>query len=305
MSIQDPRLAEAPPETALAGSLPTAQEPSGLPTAREGLSPELEGKHQALRARLRSFGSAITAFSGGIDSSLVAYLAHAELGPRALAVTSHSESLTREDYDLTRALAAEWGMDYRSIRTQELSHPRYRANPVNRCYYCKSTLYGELAALARSEGYAAILNGTNADDLGDHRPGLQAAEEFAVRSPLLECGFAKADIRDLAAHLGLRNAAKPQAACLSSRVPYGVSISVPVLSQIERAEQLLKRLGFTQLRVRHHEQIARIEVPPEDFPRVLEQREAIERGLSELGYRYVTLDLKGFRSGSLNEGLKK
>lgn len=296
MSLQDPRLAGTPVGSASAGR---------VPTERAGLSPDLERKQQALRARLRGFGSAITAFSGGIDSSLVAYLAHAELGGRALAVTSRSASLTREDYDLTRALAAEWGMPYRSIQTQELDNPRYRANPVDRCYFCKSTLYADLAALARAEGYAAILNGTNADDLGDHRPGLKAAEEFAVRSPLLECGFAKADIRALAAHLGLRNAAKPQAACLSSRVPYGFSISIPVLSQIERAEQVLRRLGFTQLRVRHHDQIARIEVPPEDFPRVLEQREAIERGLRELGYRYVTLDLKGFRSGSLNEGLKK
>jgi uncharacterized protein len=292
MSIQD--LRDIEPATAPRNSAP-----------RIALSSELERKHRALRSRLRSFGSTITAFSGGIDSSLVAFLAHEELGHRALAVTSHSESLTRADYDLTRALAAEWGMAYRSIQTQELDNPHYRSNPVNRCYFCKSTLYADLAALGRSEGFAVILNGTNADDLGDHRPGLQAAEEFAVRSPLLECGFAKSDIRALAAHLGLRNASKPQAACLSSRVPYGFSISVPVLSQIERAEQLLKSLGFTQLRVRHHDQIARIEVLPDDFSRVLEQRETIERGLSELGYRYVTLDLKGFRSGSLNEGLKK
>ncbi len=275
------------------------------PVPGAALPPLLAGKEQAVRALLRGYGSAITAFSGGVDSSLVAYLTHQELGPRALAVTSHSESLTRADYDLTQALAAEWGMAYRSIRTREIDNPNYRANPVNRCYYCKTTLYGDLAELASAEGYAVILNGTNADDLGDHRPGLQAAWEFAVRSPLLECGFAKADIRVLAAHLGLRNAEKPQAACLSSRVPYGFSISLTMLSQIERAEQFLKKLGFQQLRVRHHGEIARIEVPPEDFARVLEQREAIERGLTGLGYRYVTLDLKGFRSGSLNEGLKR
>jgi uncharacterized protein len=196
-------------------------------------------------------------------------------------------------------------MAYRSIHTRELDNPDYRANPVNRCYYCKSTLYSDLAALSRAEGFAVVVNGANADDLADHRPGLQAAQEFGVRSPLLECGFAKADIRAVAARLGLRNADKPQAACLSSRVPYGLSISLPVLSQIERAEQCLKRMGFAQLRVRHHDEIARIEVPPEEFPRVLEQRDAIERSLSALGYRYVTLDLKGFRSGSLNEGLKR
>jgi uncharacterized protein len=269
------------------------------------LPADLGAKQRALEQVLSGLESAITAFSGGVDSSLVAYLAHQALGARALAVTSRSESLTRDDYDLTRALAAEWGMAYRSIKTQEIDNPRYRANPANRCYYCKSTLYGDLAALAQAEGYRAILNGTNVDDLGEHRPGLQAAREFTVRSPLAECGFTKADIRALAAHLGLRNAEKPQAACLSSRVPYGFSISLPVLSQIEQAEKLLKELGFTQLRVRHHDSVARIEVPPAEFPRVLEHRAAIEQGLTALGYRYVTLDLKGFRSGSLNEGLGK
>jgi len=269
------------------------------------LAPELERKHQAVRTLLRGLGSSITAFSGGVDSSLVAFLAHQELGARSLAVTSSSESLTRADFDLTRALAAQWGMAYRSIRTREIDNPAYRANPVNRCYYCKSTLYGELAGIARAEGYAAILNGTNADDLGDHRPGLLAAQEFAIRAPLLECGFGKADIRALAAHLGLPNAQKPQAACLSSRVPYGFSISPAMLTQIEKAEAVVKRLGFAQVRVRHHGQIARIEVPAEDLPRILEHREAIERELTGLGYRFVTLDLKGFRSGSLNEGIEK
>jgi len=279
---------------------PAASSPGAAP-----LPEALEGKYQAVRRMLRGLGSAITAFSGGVDSSLLAFLAHQELGTRALAVTSASESLSRDDYDLTRSLAAHWGMAYRSIRTRELDNPAYRANPANRCYFCKSTLYGELARIAREEGYAAILNGTNVDDLGDHRPGLQAALEFAVRSPWLECRFSKADIRALAAHLGLANAHKPQAACLSSRVPYGMSISPAVLAQIEGAEGVLKRLGFGQLRVRHHGEIARIEVPCGDFPRVLELRETIESELTRLGYRYVALDLKGFRSGSLNEAIRK
>ncbi|HEX7929042.1 MAG TPA: ATP-dependent sacrificial sulfur transferase LarE, partial [bacterium] len=230
-------------------------------TAAAPLPPDLAQKYAALTAWMGGFASAITAFSGGVDSSLVAYVAHQVLGAKALAVTSRSESLTRDDYDLTRRLAAEWGMAYRAIKTAEIDNPNYRANPTNRCYFCKSTLYGDLETVAKAEGFAVILNGTNRDDLGDHRPGLQAAKEFEVRSPLAELAFTKADIRALAAHLGLQNAEKPQAACLSSRVPYGFAISIPVLNQIEQAEKLLKDLGFAQLRVRHHDTVARIEVP--------------------------------------------
>jgi uncharacterized protein len=267
------------------------------------LEGELARKYEALLACLGQLESTVTAFSGGVDSSLVAFLAHRVLGERALAVTSCSESLTRADYALTQQLAAEWGMAHQVIKTGETNNPAYLANPVNRCYFCKSTLYAELAELAEREGYAVILNGTNRDDLGDHRPGLLAAEEHGVRSPLVECGFGKQDIRGLAAQLGLQNADKPQAACLSSRVPYGLAISLPVLSQIEKAERVLKKLGFPQLRVRHHDEVARIEVPPREFPRLLEQREKLVGELLALGYRYVTLDLQGFRSGSLNEGL--
>jgi uncharacterized protein len=272
--------------------------------AETGLPPALAAKYQALLDYLAQFDRVITGFSGGVDSSLVAFVAHRVLGGRALAVTSGSASLNRGDLALTRRLAAEWGMAHEVIETQELDNPNYLANPSNRCYYCKTTLYTDLEALAQRAGDATLLNGTNVDDLGDHRPGLQAANEHRVRSPLADCGFSKADIRALAAHLGLPNADKPQAACLSSRVPYGISISVPVLNQIEAAEQVLKKLGLRQVRVRHHDTVARIEVPPEEIPLVIEHRESIERELRALGYRYVTLDLKGFRSGSLNEGLK-
>jgi uncharacterized protein len=269
------------------------QSPQAAPDAREA----------TLRRLVREQGSAVTAFSGGIDSSLVAFIAHQELGPRALAVTADSPSLSRDDLALARELAAAWGMAHRVIRTGETARRDYRANPVNRCYFCKSTLYGELATLARAEGFAAVLNGTNRDDLGDHRPGLQAATEYGVLAPLAETGFHKGDIRALARQLGLANADKPQAACLSSRVPYGTAISPELLARIEAAEALLRALGFGQLRVRHHGDVARIEVPPEDFPALLARREQIDAKFRVLGYAYVTLDLKGFRSGALNEVL--
>ena len=268
------------------------------------LPPELGKRYRALLEFLGGCERTITGFSGGVDSSLVAYLAHRVLGERALAVTSASASLTRDDLELTRRLAREWGMRHEVIETNELENPSYLANPGNRCYFCKSTLYTDLDAMAARAGGATLLNGTNLDDLGDHRPGLLAARERRVRSPLAECGFTKAEIRALAGALGLPNAEKPQAACLSSRVPYGLAISVPVLKQIEAAEKFLKGLGLTQVRVRHHDTVARIEVLPEDFPAVLAHRDEIDRELRALGYRYVTLDLLGFRSGSLNEALK-
>ena len=275
---------------------------SAIAANRPPLPPSLAEKYARLRAGLEELESALVAFSGGVDSSLMAYLAHQALGERALAVTSGSASLTRADLGLTRKLAGEWGMPHRVIVTREMERSGYRLNPVDRCYHCKSTLYGDLAQIAREENYHAILNGINQDDWGDHRPGLQAAAEHGVRAPLSEHGLGKAEIRQLAAHLGLPNADKPQAACLSSRVPYGSPISLPVLSQIEAAEAALRELGFAQLRVRHHGDVARIEVPPGDFQQVLEQRERIDAALRELGYRFVALDLRGFRSGSMNEG---
>lgn len=275
------------------------------PSPRAGpLSAVVARKHEAVVDYIGRFDGAITAFSGGVDSSLVAYLAHRVLGARALAVTSASASLNRDDLALTRRLAREWGMRHRIIETRELDNPDYRANPTDRCYFCKTTLYTDLDRVAAESGIPTVFNGTNADDQGDHRPGLLAADEHRVLAPLAACGFGKAEVRELARHLGLPNHDKPQAACLSSRVPYGTSISADVLGRIEAAEKFLRdELGLRQLRVRHHQAIARIEVPPEDLPRVLAHREAIDARLRELGYHYVTVDLRGFRSGSMNETL--
>lgn len=269
------------------------------------LSGELTAKLDALRASLGAMDSALVAYSGGVDSSLVAFLAAEVLGAKALAVTSGSASLKRSDLSLAKRLAEEWGMRHRVIVTDELSKPDYRANPVNRCFHCKTSLYTALASIARQEGFAEILNGTNTDDLGDHRPGLIAAEDFAVRSPLVEAGVDKAGIRALAAHLGLDNADKPQSACLSSRFPYGASINAERLAQVERAEECLARLGFVDFRIRHHEDVARLEIGAGELGRALELRDTLQAEIQACGYRFVALDLGAFRSGSLNEGIIK
>ena len=210
------------------------------------LGEELADKHRALRENIRYMGRVVVAFSGGIDSSLVAHVAATELGVNALIATSGSASLKRSDLSLTQHLADRWKLNHRVITTDELSNNEYRANPTNRCFYCKTSLYTALQEIAETEHYDYILNGTNTDDLGDHRPGLQAASDFSIRSPLVETNFCKHDIRALAGYLGLENAQKPQAACLSSRFPYGSHITQERLAQVEAAEDVLAALGFTQ-----------------------------------------------------------
>ena len=269
------------------------------------MDPKLGAKYEKLKRCIAEFDSAIVAFSGGVDSSLVAYVAAEVLGPRALAVTSGSKSLKRSDLRLAVDLAEKWGMQHRTIVTDELSKPDYRANPIDRCFHCKSSLYTALTAIAREEGYAMIFSGTNCDDLGDHRPGLKAADDHGITAPLVEAGFAKADIRALADELGLENAQKPQSACLSSRFPYGTAIDEKRLAQVEQAEEVLASFGFTQFRIRHHGDVARLELLPEEMPAALERAADIESAIRACGYRFVALDLRGFRSGSLNEGMVK
>ena len=240
------------------------------------MAPQIAEKYQALRDNLAAYDSAIIAFSGGIDSSLVAFVAGQVLGRKAMAVTSASASLKRTDLILAEKLAEDWGINHKVIVTDELSKPEYRANPTNRCFHCKTSLYTYLDELAATEHVEVVLNGTNLDDLGDHRPGLIAAENFEVRSPLVEAGFCKADIRELARDLGLENADKPQAACLSSRFPYGTHITRELLAQVEGAEDVLADMGFSQFRVRHHGDVARLEIPQAEFSKAIEQHDQLQ-----------------------------
>ncbi len=260
-----------------------------------------------IKARLErliaGYGSAVIGFSAGVDSSVVAAAALAALGDRALAVTAVTETITEEDLALAEEISSTLGLRHEWIRYNELEIPGYAANPANRCYYCKDALYTRLAELARVRGIAVLLDGTNADDAGDYRPGRLAAAEQNVRSPLLELGIDKATVRRLAQLYSLPNDEKPSAPCLSSRVPYGTEITIDVLTRIGRAERALRRLGFSEMRVRHHGEVARIELPKADLPRAIDLSEQIVEAITGAGYRYVSLDLMGLRSGSLNEVL--
>jgi pyridinium-3,5-biscarboxylic acid mononucleotide sulfurtransferase len=276
-------------------------------------------KLNQLRELLRSYGSCLVAYSGGVDSVFLARVAHDVLGDKALAAIADSASLPRRELEEALEIAGKFQFPVRVVRTQEFQNPNYTANPTNRCYFCKHELFTELEPIAREEKFAVIAYGENASDVGDFRPGAQAAKEFQVRAPLKEVGLTKAEIRELSAQLGLPTADKPQMACLSSRIPYGETVTPEKLRMIEAAENVLRDLGFYDLRVRHHElgaksnvdprpsalvtHLARIEVGPSELPRLLENETSsrVAEALKQIGYAHVTVDLQGYRRGSLNE----
>ena len=263
----------------------------------------MQTKLDDLKRIIGSMESAIVAFSAGVDSTFVAAIAADVLGDRAMAVTGVSPSIPAAEVEEAKELAARIGIKHVLLDTSEMDRPGYVENSPQRCYHCKTELYSLLEDMAGREGYAFVLDGCNMDDLGDHRPGRVAASEHAVRSPLIEAGFTKIELREMSRERGLPTWDKPAMACLSSRIPYGTPVTVESLDQIGAAEAFVRQLGLRQVRVRHHNDVARIEVEPQDLALVMEHRDRIVTRLKNLGYKYVTLDLAGFRSGSMNEGL--
>ena len=264
-------------------------------------------KEERLREIFRELESVIVAYSGGVDSSYVAYVANEELGSRAVCITGQSASLPVYQRAEIDRVVEKFGFQHELIDTEELENPAYRANDANRCFFCKDELYSKLESVARTRGIKSIVDGSTVDDLGDFRPGRQAAAQHAVRSPLIEVGLSKSEVRELSRKATLPTWDKPASPCLSSRIAYGTTVTIERLSKIDRGEEILREFGFREFRVRHHEQLVRLEIAQAEMDRVLQKDllDELAKRFRELGFKYVTLDLEGFRSGSMNEVLKQ
>jgi uncharacterized protein len=284
---------------------------SGMPSQESGnptsMRPEPVKKQEKLVARLRELGSLVVAFSGGADSAFLAWMAHRTLGERALAITALSPSFSAYDRQQAETFAREENLRHEFVETHEFENPLYVMNQADRCYHCKTELFGVLEKLRAARGFGAVTYGVNADDMKDFRPGHRAASDFRVVAPLLDAGLTKAEIRELSRRAGLVTWDRPASACLSSRVPYGMPVTVENLSRIERAENALREFGFRQIRVRSHGELARIEIATDELPRALQGNmpEVLAERVRETGFTLVTLDPEGYRQGSLNAALKK